>query len=225
MKTPSRLEAVSKPMAKRSGVAQASRLCVKTREIPSTGETQVPPKMLLKPPLGFYCAACCLSLLMSVVLLTTGCSSDESSGDETADSGAKTPVSVQAAKVERVTLYPTLELVGTIIAIPERTAVVSPQIAGWVRELPVVEGQSVGAGDPLVELDQKLAQTAMNRASAVVAEKAAVLSRLKRGYLPQEIAGARQDADQAAATVDGLRNELTALKELLDRGEFSAVVY
>ncbi|MCH7687027.1 MAG: efflux RND transporter periplasmic adaptor subunit [Planctomycetes bacterium] len=168
--------------------------------------------------------ACCLSLLMSVVLLTAGCSSDVPSDDETADSGALTPV-VQTAKVERVTLRPTLDLVGMIVAIPERTAVVSPQIAGWVQKLHVVEGQPVRAGDPLVELDARSAQTAMKRAHAVVAEKAAVVSRLKRGYLPQEIAGARQDADKAAATVDGLRNELTAVKDLLDRGEFSAVLY
>lgn len=175
--------------------------------------------------LGFDCAARCLSLLTSVVLLTTGCSSDVPSDDETADSGALTPVRVQAAKVERVTLRPTLDLVGTIAAIPERTAVVSPQISGWVKKLHVVEGQSVRAGDPLVELDARSARMAMKRAHAVVAEKAAVISRLKRGYLPQEIAGARQDADKAAATVDGLRNELTALKELLDRREFSAVLY
>jgi HlyD family secretion protein len=166
-------------------------------------------------------AASCLSLLMSVMLLTAGCSSD----DETEDSSVLTPVRVQAAKVERVTLRPTLELVGTIIAIPERTAAVSPQIAGWVQKLHVVEGQSVQAGDPLVELDARSARTAVKRAHAVVAEKTAVVSRLKRGYLPQEIAGARQDADKATATADGLRNELTAVNDLLDRGEFSAVLY
>jgi RND family efflux transporter MFP subunit len=48
---------------------------------------------------------------------------------------------------------------------------------------------------------------------------------LKRGYLPEEIAAARQDAANAQATVDGLRNELTALKDLLDRNEISSVIY
>jgi len=48
---------------------------------------------------------------------------------------------------------------------------------------------------------------------------------LKSGYLPEEIAGARQDASNAEATVEGLRNELTALKNLLDRREVSSVLY
>ncbi|MFV2065768.1 MAG: efflux RND transporter periplasmic adaptor subunit [Pirellulales bacterium] len=169
--------------------------------------------------------ACCLSLLMSAVLLIAGCSSDVPGDGETADSGAFAPVRVQAGKAERVTLRPTLDLVGRIAAIPERTAVVSPPIAGWVQKLHVVEGQSVRSGDPLVELDARSARTAMKRANAVVAEKSAAVRRLQRGYLPQEIAGSRQDADKAAATVDGLRNELTALKDLLDRREISAVLY
>ncbi len=114
-------------------------------------------------------AACCLSLLMSVVLLTAGCSSDVPNDNENLDSGALTPVRVQAAKAERVTLRPTLDLVGTIVAIPERTAVVSPKIGGWVQELHVVEGQSVHAGDALVELDARSARTAVKRAHAVVA--------------------------------------------------------
>ncbi len=59
----------------------------------------------------------------------------------------------------------------------------------------------------------------------VVDEKTAAVKRLQRGYLPQEIAGARQDVDKAAATVEGLRNALNALKGLLDRREISAVLY
>ena len=160
-----------------------------------------------------------------VVLLAAGCSSGAPGDEQPADSSASPPVRVQAVTVQRITLRPTLDLVGAITAVPEHTAVVSPQVAGWVRKLHVVEGQSVRAGDVLVELDARSAQTALKRAAAVVAEKSAAVSRLKRGYLPQEIAGAQQDADQAAATVDGLRNELLALKNLLDRREISAVLY
>ncbi len=167
----------------------------------------------------FVGLACCL------ILLACGCSPDAASDNATENPGVLTPVRIQAATAELVTLRPTLDLVGRIVAIPERTAVISPQIAGWVLKLNVVEGQTVRAGEPLVELDSRSVRTAMKRASAVVAEKAAAVSRLQRGYLPQEIAGARQDADKAAATVDGLRNELIALKDLLDRREISAVLY
>ena len=164
-------------------------------------------------------------LLFCLSLLAAGCSRGVQNDGATADSGSSTAVHVQVATAERVTLRPTLDLVGTIAAIPERTAVVSPQLGGWVQKLLVVEGQSVHAGDLLVELDARSAHTAVKRAQSVVAEKTAVVRRLKRGYLPQEIAGARQDADKAAAMVDGLKNELTALKDLLDRDEISPVLY
>jgi RND family efflux transporter MFP subunit len=162
---------------------------------------------------------CCLSLLAA------GCSGDLPSDHAPADPGESTAVRVQAATVERVSLQPVLDLVGTITAIPERTAVVSPQSGGWVQTLHVVEGQTIHTGDPLVELDARSARTAMMRATAVVEEKTAAVQRLQRGYLPQEIAGARQDAEKAAATVEGLQNELTALKDLLDRNEISTVLY
>ncbi len=174
--------------------------------------------------LRYRMTAVLLSVALAVALIA-GCSTDATSDDATSEPTVLEPVVVQAATVQRVTLRPTLDLVGSIVPIPERTAVISPQVGGWVKNLHVVEGQSIHAGDLLVELDASLARTAVKRANAVVAEKTAQVSRLKRGYLPQEIEGARQDADQAAATVDGLRNELAALKDLLDRREISAVLY
>lgn len=158
-------------------------------------------------------------------LAMAGCSGKMPEPSTASASPADERVSVQVARAEITTLRPALDLVGTIVAIPERTAVVSPQLGGWVSELDVVEGQSVGAGDVLVELDARSAQVAVQRAQAIVAEKDAALTRLKRGYLPEEIAGARQDAHQAAGTVDGLRKELAALKDLLDHDGISSVVY
>ncbi|MCA9181473.1 MAG: efflux RND transporter periplasmic adaptor subunit [Planctomycetales bacterium] len=134
-------------------------------------------------------------------------------------------VSVEVAKVELVNLQPKLDLVGVIIAIPERTAMVSPQLGGWVDKLAVVEGQMVKAGDLLVHLDDRVAHTDIERAQAVVAEKETALKRLKRGYLPQEIETARQDRDKAKAAVDGLKSEVAALDDLLKRREISPVIY
>ncbi|HQZ64316.1 MAG TPA: efflux RND transporter periplasmic adaptor subunit [Planctomycetaceae bacterium] len=141
------------------------------------------------------------------------------------DEPAPAPVPVQAAKVQRVTLRPALELVGNVMAIPERIAMISPQLGGWVTELGVHEGQIVKAGEPLAQLDERTAKTDIQRTSAIVAEKAAALKRLKRGYLPQEMEVARQDRDKAKATADGLRSELKALEDLRRRGEISPVQY
>lgn len=141
------------------------------------------------------------------------------------DEPAPAPVPVQAAKVQRVTLRPALELVGNVMAIPERIAMVSPQLGGWVTELCVHEGQIVTAGEALVQLDERTTKTDIQRTSAVVAEKAAALKRLKRGYLPQELEVAKQDRDKAKATANGLRSELKALEDLRKRGEISPVQY
>lgn len=165
------------------------------------------------------------ALAISQLLTVFGCSSKPPGESQASAAATEHSVSVQVARAEITTLRPMLDLVGVIAAIPERTAVVSPQLGGWVRELEVVEGQSVRADDELVVLDARSAQVAVQRAQAIVAEKAAAVARLKSGFLPQEIAGAQQDADKAAAVVDGLKNELAALKDLLDRGEFSSVAY
>ncbi len=151
--------------------------------------------------------------------------SEAAAADAAAESAEPAPVPVQAAKVQRVTLRPGLELVGNVIAIPERIAMVSPQLGGWVTRLNVHEGLTVKAGEPLVQLDERTAKTDIQRTSAIVAEKAAALKRLKRGYLPQELEVARQDRDKAKATADGLRSELKALEDLRKRGEISPVQY
>ncbi len=163
-----------------------------------------------------------LSLL--VLLLGAGCHS-ATPADEAEVAPEPQPVSVEVATVELVNLQPKLELVGTIIAIPERTAMVSPQLGGWVDKLAVVEGQTVKAGDLLVHLDDRVAHTDIERAQAVMAEKETALKRLKRGYLPQEIETARQDRDKAKAAVDGLKSEVSALDDLLKRREISPVIY
>ncbi len=134
-------------------------------------------------------------------------------------------VSVQAVAAESKTLRPSLDLVGTIIAIPEKTASVSSQLGGWVEKLAAVEGQHVHAGDPIVFLDARTAQTTLDRARAIVAEKQAVLTRLKRGYLPEELEAARQDRDKAKAAMEAARGELAAIKDLRVRNEISAVQF
>jgi len=135
------------------------------------------------------------------------------------------PVKIQVAEVRQLTLRPSLHLLGTVVAIPERTAMVSPQIAGWVEKVAVVAGQSVKAGDLLVQLDTRAASVDVDRTRAVVAERESALKRLKRGYLPQEIEAARQDRNKARASVDSLRLELRALDDLLKRGEVSQLQY
>jgi multidrug efflux pump subunit AcrA (membrane-fusion protein) len=114
-------------------------------------------------------------------------------------------------------------VLATLVAVPERIAVISPQVGGWVEKVHVVDGQLVHAGDVLVTLDSRIAQVDVERSRAAVVEKQAVLARLKRGYLPQELEVAGQDRDKAQAMMEGLRAELEALRELASRNEISKV--
>lgn len=161
-----------------------------------------------------------LSILLSVL---PACHHVETGGDGGASS--QPPVEVRVAVAESRTLRPVLDLVGTVVAIPEQTAVVSPQLGGWITRVAVVEGQKVEAREVLVEFDSRAAKLALQRATAVVHEKQATFERLKRGPLPEEIDQARQLARQAKANVAALQNELAALRVLLERKEISEVVY
>ena len=87
------------------------------------------------------------------------------------------------------------------------------------------KGQTVHAGDKLVQLDARLADSDLLRAQATLAEKQATLAKLKRGYLPEEIDATRQARQGAQANVDSLRTELSALDDLLNRKEISKVQY
>ncbi|MBI1355160.1 MAG: efflux RND transporter periplasmic adaptor subunit [Acidobacteria bacterium] len=163
-------------------------------------------------------------LILLVALLPFGCGGGASDEAASEDSAAHA-VAVQVAKAQMVTMHPRLELVGTVVAVPEQTAMVAPQFGGSVEKVAVVEGQHVKAGDLLVQLDSHVARTDVARARGALDEKAAALERLQRGYLPREIEGARKDRDKAQATLDGLQNELTALEGLRARGEVSPVAY
>jgi len=162
-----------------------------------------------------------VSLLIAVQLLRSysGQSNDSTSPDD------RRPVEVEVARVEKTTLHPSLDLVGQIIAIPERTAVVSSQAGGWISSIAVVEGQSIDAGDTLLKLDARLPESNLLRAQATLAEKQATLAKLKRGNLPEEITAARQARRGAQANVDSLRAELAALDDLLNRKEISKLQY
>jgi multidrug efflux pump subunit AcrA (membrane-fusion protein) len=135
------------------------------------------------------------------------------------------PVPVQAAVAKLTTLKPAIDVLGTIIAIPERTASVSPQVGGWIEQVSVVDGAEVHKGDELVRLDSRLAKIEVARSSAAVREKEAAVARLKSGYLPNELEVARQDRDKAKVALESLKVQLKAIEDLRKRHEISEVQY
>lgn len=166
-----------------------------------------------------------LALLGLTAFAVTGCQQAASEEAATEDDLPKEPVPVRAVKVERTNLKPSIDLVGALVAIPENSASISPQMAGWIKKVMVVEGSRVRAGDALLHLDSRLAEADCARATATMDAKAAILQRLKHGPRAEEIEVARHDAHKAEVAIGALRNEIEALKGLQARGEVSPVQF
>ena len=151
-------------------------------------------------------------LFGGLVLLWTGCSRvaparEPESADETA------PVPVRCASAAVTTLRPSVELVGTLVTLPERTVVLSTQVAGQVRSVRVVEGQSVRAGDELLQLDDRSAETQRAKARAVVEEIGAIVARLKHGSRTEDIDVARQELHRSETNLRLMRAKLEPAME------------
>ncbi len=172
-----------------------------------------------------FAAALGLLLLVSALLTLAGCEAAAPEEEEAEAPMHYSAVPVKVGVAERTTLRPTLDLVGTLLALPEATALICPQVSGTVMKVAVVEGQAVNAGDEVVLLDNRAAEADVAKAVAAVDEKAAVLERLKRGSLPQEIEVAKQDVQKFKVTADALRSKVAALSALREKNELSVVQF
>lgn len=166
-----------------------------------------------------------MALAALLALAIAGCKKVASGEVDEGDQLPKKPVPVQAVKVERINLKPSIDVVGMLVTIPENSASVSPQVAGWIQKVMVVEGARVRAGVELLRLDSRLAEADRVKVQASVDEKTAILERLKNGPRPEEIEVARHDAHRAKVTMEALRGELESLKTLQARNEVSPVQF
>ncbi len=159
-------------------------------------------------------------LFALALVLFVGCGAPS---DEQAKIEREVPVT--AVTVQPQTMRPTLDLIGTVMAVPERTALLTCQISGQITTVNVVEGQTVTAGEPIALVDSRLIEADLGKAQAALAEALANLSMLETGPLPEEIEAARQDMRTASASAAGRRAKLKALEELRDNNEISEVQY
>jgi RND family efflux transporter MFP subunit len=90
------------------------------------------------------------------------------------------PVSATTALVERATLPDRVTLYGTVTA--DRTAAVSSRVMANVVAVPARVGQSVAAGDVLVEIDPQTAKGQEAQAKGALAQARAALSLAERNY-------------------------------------------
>jgi HlyD family secretion protein len=97
--------------------------------------------------------------------------------------------------------------------VPERWAGLSPAIAGRVRAVHVSEGETVKAGQLLVELEDDVLQSQVESASAALAEAEAALDKLLAGPTAAQVAAARADLAGARAGTEQVRADLEQARQ------------
>ncbi len=94
------------------------------------------------------------------------------------------PVPVRVARAEKEKLQPVLEVIGTVLADPEKCSTLTAATSGMVDKLVVREGTRVAPDDEVIRLDARPAQAALNRAEAA-------FNRLVAKPRPEELTQAR----------------------------------
>ena len=113
---------------------------------------------------------------LALTLLAAGCGHSK----EAPGKNDLAPVAASTATAERVTLPDRLTLYGTVTA--DRTAAVSSRVMANVVAVPARVGQSVSAGDVLVEIDPQTAKGQEAQAKGALAQARAALSLAERNY-------------------------------------------
>jgi HlyD family secretion protein len=94
---------------------------------------------------------------------------------------------------------------------------ISAKVGGRILRLAVREGDRVGKGQELAEIDTVDTRLALQEAVAERARAQADLALRLAGARPEEIAEAEADAARAAAELEGARKDLDRMQGLLDR--------
>lgn len=128
--------------------------------------------------------------------------------DPAGEAPAHATVAATVVTVSPQAFTETLGAIGTVVSRAGYAATLSAPAAGRVGKILVTSGQTVRAGQTLVELDQAPFQASVRSANAALAVAERANERQQR--LAQEGIIPRKDAEQAAAEVAKARAEATA---------------
>jgi HlyD family secretion protein len=128
---------------------------------------------------------------LMTLFLAAACSGGQTGGGQASETQT---AQEQAAQTEGV-VWASGKLV------PERWAGLSPAVTGTIRAVHVREGDAVGVGQLLVELEDGVLRSQAETAAAALAEAEAARDKLLAGATPAQIAAARADLASAQAGV------------------------
>jgi cobalt-zinc-cadmium efflux system membrane fusion protein len=118
---------------------------------------------------------------------------------------------IATAPVERASLTPVVQVVGTVTFDSEHVSAAGTRIRGFVRQVMKVEGDAVRAGEPLAEIESTELAHAQARMTAMAARKSAAERNATReaDLLASNLTTARE-AETARAELDAQRAMLSA---------------
>ena len=126
---------------------------------------------------------------------------------------ARAPVAVEAVAVTTSTLEQRLSAVGSLVS--DESVMLRPEIAGRIRDIPFVEGQSVKRGDVLLRLDDNIARAELQQAEA---NFGLANSKFRRAdELQREGFISRQGRDEANNTLQVERANVALARARLDK--------
>ena len=146
-------------------------------------------------------AICSVCLILWSAMACGGSHAADDAGDSGPPPvvGARTALAVQRAFVE------TIDAIGTVSVAPSAHAVLAAPASARVASIHVSGGQRVGAGDPLLTLDDAPFRAAAASADAAVHAAQAASDRATR--LADEGIAPRKDAEAAAAALAAAQTE------------------
>ncbi len=130
------------------------------------------------------------------------------------------PVEVKFYRVTRETLVSSVSTNGKVE--PLEWASARASVPGTVDKVLVQRGQSVHAGDPLVELDTTTAQAALAEATAKVAQARAELQLTSSGGRPAQLSDIQGQLDRARLDLQTAQRDYEALNRLLSKNAATA---
>ena len=142
-------------------------------------------------------------LLFAALLVCLACQKSEPQAEPTKRR-------VRCAAVTSMTVADTIQLTGTIAALPDRDAQVAAQVPGRIVKVLVREGDVVKAGQLLARVDDgplgddaRAAQASLARTDAEVKNAEATATRVQRVF--ERGIAARQEVDDAVARAEAAR--------------------
>ena len=105
-------------------------------------------------------------------------------------------------------------------AMPD-TVTVAPRVNGYVDQVFVIDNQTVKAGDPLFQVDDRHLQAQLTLAKARARSARAQLTKLEQLPRPEDVPPSEAKVQAARANADRTRDEFERTRALLSRGAVS----